>query len=115
MGFNEKLINFRVDRRPASVAPMAPVVSEELEVQARFAAEAPASMAVLRTIMGDPAASPRARRQAALILLPHLRQENGHLLRAAILKRKAMILELEREIAELQDRLDRVHLGPPTS
>jgi hypothetical protein len=40
---------------------MAPVVSEELEVQARFATEAPANMAVLRTIMGDPAARGWAR------------------------------------------------------
>jgi hypothetical protein len=88
---------------------------EQLKVQARFAAEASANMRVLRMIVDDPKASDRARRQAALILLPHLRQENGRLLRVAILKRKTMILELEREIAELQDRLDHVHLGPPTS
>jgi hypothetical protein len=95
---------------------MVPVVmSEELKEQARFAAEAPANMRVLRMIVGDPKASDRARRQAALILLPHLRQENGRLLRVAILKRKTMILELEREIEELQDRLASVQLGPPTS
>jgi hypothetical protein len=78
---------------------------EQLKVQARFAAEAPANMRVLRMIVDDPKASDRARRQAALILLPHLRRVNGCLLRVAILKRKAWDLKLEREIAELQDRL----------
>jgi hypothetical protein len=91
----------------------APVVimSEELKEQARFAAEAPANMRVLRMIVGDPKASDRARRQAALILLPHLRQEQGRLLRVAILKREREIAELEGEIAELRTRLASVQLG----
>lgn len=90
---------------------MAPVK----ELEARFATEAPANMRVLRMIVDDPKASDRARRQAAILLLPGMRRENARLLRVAILKRKTMLLELEREIAELQDRLVRVHLGPPTS
>ena len=66
MGFNEKLINFRVDPRPASVTLMAPVVrNEELEVQARFAARRPRtwlccarSWAIRGIASGTPASGP---------------------------------------------------------